>query len=170
MTDEKKTLTFYQAHPDRYKIGSNGSVYDLQAGRFCDLIVELNPYAITPENARQMADRKRQIGQIAQLRGLARGAGLDLDNATLEDIAKGAGDAIENMTKHFYDVFMKSNNVRGLAEAFKGLTAPMLGEREEKTIINLHEIAVSQATVKLLDNLRQVVEGTVIDDEDRASS
>jgi hypothetical protein len=120
----------------------------------------------TSERGRELAQRKKEIGQIAQLRGLARGAGLDLDNATLEEIAKGAGDAIENMTAHFYQVFMKSSNVRGLAEAYKGMTAPMLGDPEApKTTVNFHAIELGKTTAALLAVLRQAldVEGNVID-------
>jgi hypothetical protein len=138
----------------RYKILDGGAVYGLAEGR---IVAHLpgGKYAITKENAREMLDRKRQIGQMAQLRGLARGAGLDLDNATLEEIAQGAGDAIENMTAHFYQVFMKSNNVRGLAEAFKGLTAPLVGDREERT--DTPAAGVMAATADLLRELRQVI-------------
>ena len=153
----------------KYKILDGGAVYGLQEGR---IVAHLpgGKYAITPENSRAMLERKRQIGQIAQLRGLARAAGMDLDNATLEEIAKGAGDAIENMTAHFYKVFMQSNNVRGLAEAFRGLTAPMIGEPEErKTVLNLHEIELSKTAAELIRKLREAmsepIEGQVIDDE-----
>jgi hypothetical protein len=157
----------------RYRILDGGAVYGLQEGR---IVAHLpgGKYLITPENARSMLERKRQIGQIAQLRGLARAAGMDLDNATLEEIAKGAGDAIENMTTHFYQVFMKSSNVRGLAEAFRGLTAPMLGEQQDqKTVLNFHEIEIGKKAGELLAVLRnaipQAVDGRIIDDSETTS-
>jgi hypothetical protein len=151
----------------KYRILDGGAVYGLAEGR---IVAHLpgGKYAITPENSRAMLERKRQIGQIAQLRGLARAAGMDIDNATLEEIAKGAGDAIENMTLHFYAVFMSSSNVRGLAEAFRGLTAPMLGEQpEQKTVLNFHEIEIGKTASELLQKLRDAipepVEGKVIE-------
>ena len=143
----------------------DGTVKDARTGYF---LRPPNAALITKETSPAMIEHRRQLAQIAQLRGLARGAGMDLTDKDLEEIAKGAGDAIENMTAHFYQVFMKSTNVRGLAEAFRGLTAPLLGEPEEiRKTINYHELEISTSTMELLKSLReaqiQIIDTQVVD-------
>lgn len=163
----KGDLAFYKANPQRFKVGINGSIYDIETGRYCDLIPELNPHAITKENARAMVERKRVIAQMGILRGLAKKANVDIDNATLEELAQGAGTAIENMTGHFYDVFMDSKNMRGMAEAYKGLISPMLGD-EQREVQREPEAIYLEAANQLLKVLHEIitpqaVEGKVIE-------
>jgi hypothetical protein len=45
---------------------------------------------------------------------------------------KGALDGIEAMTAHMKDVFLKSQNIRGLAEAYSKLTAPLVGSQVDE--------------------------------------
>lgn len=163
MTDDETKLAKYRADPERYTIASNGAVWDREAGRFADMIPSLNPYSITKANAADFHQFKKQKAQMGLLRGLALAAGVNLDEATLEQIASGAGTAVENMTRHFYQTFMKSSNVRGMAEAFRGMTAPLLGETEQPKPASRDDPEILDALNELINALRaEIVEGKVI--------
>ncbi len=161
MTENK--LELYQADPERYQINSIGAVFDKTTGRFCDMISELNPHAITPANAHAMQERRRQITLTAQLRGLARAFDLTLDDATLEQIAASAGSAVELLTEHMARTFMASSNIRGQAEAYRALLSPLVGDNERREIVHVHELEINDSLQQLIDFMKDgSVEGKVI--------
>ena len=150
----------------RYRILDGGAVYDLQEGR---IVAHLGgKYQITKETSRTMLERKRQIVQLATLRGLARKVGVNVDEATLEEIAQGAGTAIENMAGHNYETFMKSNNIRGQGENLRAILALLGVEKgEERDVRHVHELD-NQSLEKLLSFMREAhseaIDGKVIDE------
>ena len=73
--------------------------------------------------------RERAIA--SQLRGLARATKELPEDADFEEIAAGALTTIEALTKHFVEIFLQSNNIRGLGEAYSKLIIPLLGESRE---------------------------------------
>src|SRR5687767_12697215 len=111
MTEEKKTLEYYQAHPERYAISAAGSVQDRQEGnRFITSFPELNPHAIsTPERGRELARMRRAAGLRSKMLGLIDAYNqkqeneqdkINPDDLTDEELILAAGDAIRLLTKH----------------------------------------------------------------------
>src|SRR6266498_2051110 len=118
----EQTLPEKYSDPERYKLLDSGAIYDLQAGRIVANIG--GKYTITPEMAKSIAQRKKEIGIIAQMRGLALANGNELpEDADIETIVRAAGSAIEALTAHMGKTFLQSKNVRGLGEAYKPLVA-----------------------------------------------
>lgn len=74
---------------------------------------------------------QRERAITAQLRGLASVNGPLAPDADTEAIAKGAHSTIEALTRHLAEVFLKSENVRGLGEAYTKLLQPFLGMSDE---------------------------------------
>lgn len=134
------------ADEERYKTLTNGAVYDLQAKRIVKGAV------MSSDGARAMVAKKREKAIASQMRGLAAKEGIALPkDATDEEILNGALDGIEALTSHMKDVFLKSNNIRGLAEAYSKLVLPMVGQPsddEDMPVVNdevrmvLREIAI----------------------------
>jgi hypothetical protein len=165
--DDQTKLATYQADPERYVIGENGSIFDRTVGRYVDMIASRNPHAITAANSREMLQRKKDIAEASQLRALARASGLDPDTLDMEQLMQGAGTALEKLLQHFYATFLKSANLRGMAESYRQIAAPMVGE--------IHDIRVpppsqgtDEAAAHLLELLRealkpQAIDGTVTD-------
>ena len=117
--------------PEKYRLLDSGAVYDLKAGRICDNLG--GKYSITSENARTFLDRRREVGLIAQLRGLASAEGIELgDDAELHDIVHGAASAVEALTKLLAQKFKESDNIRGMGEVYSKLIAPLLGDTGDK--------------------------------------
>src|SRR5688572_19712564 len=102
----KETREFYESQPERYRIERGGAVKDLTTNLWVDALSELNPHAITAETSQSMHARRREIAKLAEMRALARKAGVDVDNATLEELAKGEGTAYEALVGHGYDLAM----------------------------------------------------------------
>jgi hypothetical protein len=118
--------------PERYKVLKSGAVYDREAGRIVSHSGE-GQFQITSANARAMVAKKREKAIAAQMRGLAAKNGIALpEDATDEQILKGALDGVEALTAHMKDVFLKSNNIRGLAEAYSKLVTPLVGQQPEE--------------------------------------
>jgi len=69
--DEYRNLA--EANPDRFKICSNGTIYDRSIGRFVATNNALNPNVITPERSRQLKALRQQQAREAILRGIADG-------------------------------------------------------------------------------------------------
>ena len=69
--DEYRQLA--EANPDRFKICSNGTIYDRSIRRFVATNNDLNPYVITPERSRQLKALRQQQARDAILRGIADG-------------------------------------------------------------------------------------------------
>ena len=131
---ENPSSVFAEAEPGRYKRLASGAVIDT-ANR--NRIVA-NPgggvYGFTAEKNRDRFARLREMTIISHMRGLARGIDFALpdNDAELEEVARGASNAVEALVAHMTKVFLESKNVRGLAEALHKLTAPMLGEPSQE--------------------------------------
>jgi hypothetical protein len=131
MTDETKNLLRPEySDPTRYRHYRNGAVYDLERGRIVAMDGENGTTLITKENAREYQRRGRQALLISQLRGLAGTINELPPDADLEAITQGAATVIEALTKHYTRTFLKSNNLRGMAESYAKLISPLLGDDE----------------------------------------
>jgi hypothetical protein len=88
----------------------------------------------TSERGRELVAARRAKGIRAQLRGMARGADIDLDPDMIEDeLISKAADAGEVYTAHFGKTFLKSNNIRGLGEAYSKLMAPFATDEKDNS-------------------------------------
>jgi hypothetical protein len=107
----------------------DGTIYDRTAKK---LIHGPTNAMITKANAREFAQRRKDIALISTMRGLAEGTGVELpeDDNDLLALARGAGSGIQKLTAHMSRVFLSSKNVRGLSEAYGRLVSPHLGEPE----------------------------------------
>jgi hypothetical protein len=88
-------------------------------------------YEITHENARELLARRRAIGLRAQLRGLAKAEGVDPSEID-DELLMQAGSAVEALTLHMAQTFQKSSSLRGMAEVYGVLSAPLVGDRRQK--------------------------------------
>lgn len=119
----------------RYIHLKSGAVYDKEVGRIVGHSGE-GEYQITKANARAMVERKKEKAIRSQLRGLAAKEGLALpEDASEDEILKGALDGIEALTAHMKNVFLKSENIRGLGEAYQRLVVPMVGIQSDEADI-----------------------------------
>jgi hypothetical protein len=146
----------------RYKILDGGAVYGLEEGKIVAHLPGEHKYSITKSNSREMLQRKKDIAEASQLRALARAAGLDPDTLDMEQLMQGAGSALEKLLQHFYATFLKSANLRGMAESYRQIAAPMVGE--------IHDIRVpppsqgtEEAAAHLLELLREALKPQAID-------
>ena len=125
--EEKKPIEFFRADPERYQETNNGTFLDRTTGKICATFPALNPYAITKETAHSMHQRGRELNMIAQYRALAKRVGIDVDNANVEEVVKGAASAIEALHGHAYDLAMKATTARGIEsiypKIYEGLSA-----------------------------------------------
>lgn len=132
MTDTTpNTLPEEYRDPERYRLLPNGAIYDMQIKR-----IVANPgggtFAITPETSAAMHQRRRELGLISHLRGLAKGAGIQLaPDAPLDEIVLGAANGLEALVAHMAQTFKESKNLRGMGESFGKLAAPLLGNLSE---------------------------------------
>lgn len=166
MADDKLDL------PERYKVLKSGAVYDREVGRIVSHSGE-GEYQITSATARAMLAKKREKAIAAQMRGLAAKNGIALPpDATDEEVLNGALDGMEALTAHMKKVFLESNNIRGLAEAYTKLTAPLVGSQSDEREIPDH--LVEAKAKELLHGLsamakrireEQIANGGVIDAE-----
>lgn len=96
------------------------------------------------ERGKELAQIKKEKGTLAQLRALAKGTGVELpEDAELDQLVEQASSGLEALTLHFFQQFMKSSNIRGMAESYGKLAAPLVGDRSEPaqvahTINNFH--------------------------------
>jgi len=88
-------------------------------------------YAISNDNARELLARRRLIGLRAQLRGLAKAEGVDPSEIE-DELLLQAGSALEALTLHMASTFKRSNSLRGMAEVYGVLAAPLVGDRRQK--------------------------------------
>lgn len=112
------------------------NVYDDGTQKYQDngrLAAQHPMYKMTPERGKALAEQKKIKGIMSQLRGLAAAEGAELPpDAELEQVIEGAGDALEAITTHFAKTFKQSSNLRGMAEGYRQLAAPLIGERDER--------------------------------------
>jgi hypothetical protein len=108
--------------PDRYRQGSNGAVFDRETGRIVTMDPTRNPHAITKENAAEFVRRRDAKARIDYLRGIIIGRGEEPpEGATLEELEELAGESRVHAWSHWYKTFMKSSNLRGMAESGRAL-------------------------------------------------
>ncbi|MDQ3004165.1 MAG: hypothetical protein M3R47_02085 [Chloroflexota bacterium] len=127
----KHPREYYEQFPERYVIEKGGAVKDKESGRWVDSITELNPHAITPATSQSMHARRREIAKEAEIKALARAAGMDVDNATAEELAKGAGTAYEALVIHGYELAMGTKTARGFEGLFSQFRSIMAGDPKQ---------------------------------------
>lgn len=127
------TKTIVRTYTDEN--GRDRNVYESGVETYAETgrIAKPAPHTIfTSQGAREMWQQLRMRGKVSQLRGLFEASGQEIpDDVTLEQLAQGAGDTVQAMTRHFAQTFNASNNLRGMAEGYRQLIAPMIGEPEE---------------------------------------
>lgn|SRR5574341_1167 len=151
----------------RLKTLKNGAVYDLDKGR-----IVANPgggtQAITSDSARELLARRRAVGLRSQLRGLAKGIGLDPAEIDDELLAQ-SGDALEALTAHMAQTFKGSKSLRGMAEAYNTLASPLIGDKRERDASRgdgeperpAIYVFIAQYMSKLIDVPESVLDGLV---------
>lgn len=151
----KQTREFYESQPERYRIEKGGAVKDLTTNLWVDALPELNPHAITKENSAAMHARRGQNAKLAEMRALARKAGVDVDNATLEELAKGEGTAYEALVGHGYDLAMSAKTPRGFEGVFSQFRS-MVGGDPKQSEARAPSGQISAPPAALLELARQL--------------
>jgi hypothetical protein len=130
MADETKR-TLYESQPDKYRILESGAVQDISTGKMIDNLG--GKYTLTPARASDLAERRRQMAVLSHMRGVAKGAGIELsEDASLDEIIQGAGNGIEAYMAHLGKTFLKSESIRGQGEAYGQIVRPILGDDRGK--------------------------------------
>ena len=152
----KQTREYYEQFPERYRIEAGGAVKDLTTNRWVDALETENPHAITPATSPLMHARKREITKLAEMRALARKAGVDVDEATLEELAQGAGSAYEALVGHGYDLAMSAKTARGFEGVFSQFRSILGGDAKQPEPQLPKEIRGSpEALLLLLDEIER---------------
>lgn len=127
-------------------------------------------HALTSERGRALMQIRKDRAILSQLRGLAQVIGTQLPpDAELEETITGAGNALEAITQHFGKTFLKSENLRGMAEGYRQLAAPLVGERPEpgtvNNTVNIFEMTDEQAAalIELRHRLHERQAGETVD-------
>lgn len=134
MTDNKLTRAEIERSPERYRVLESGAVMDLSTGK---IVTNLGgPYTITKARSQEMHARRKELGLRSRMRGLARGAGIEIaDDMDGDDLIVKASDGLEALTAHLTRKFLASENVRGMSDAYSKLAEPfalqMPDEREQ---------------------------------------
>jgi hypothetical protein len=154
--------------PSRYRFFDGGAVYDLQKGR---IVAHTQPtdgkYQITPEKGKEFAQRRRELGQIAQLKALAASEGIELpEGADMDELIQAAAKGIEAITLHMLKTFKDSKNLRGMAESYSKLTTGFIetdrGRSDDvPTTTTDTMVMISQFINMSRDN---TVEGEILED------
>jgi ketosteroid isomerase-like protein len=160
MTEEPKKITEEEAraNPERYQILASGAIKDLQTGYFCGNIG--GKYTITPSSSPAMLQRRRDVAMVAHMRGLSKAMGVEMpDDAELDAIIEGAGNAIEAITAHMAKTFLGSKNLRGMGETFGRLVSPLSGEGERgaPSVVIVNNVGDTQATRMFEQVYRDVI-------------
>jgi len=166
--------------PDKYNDGKhslweNGAIYSHEKGRIVAKLPGGPRYDITAEKSAEWSARRKQVGLIAHMKGLAKGAGIELpEDADLETIVQGAGSAIEAITAHMAKTFISSKNLRGMGESYGKLTAGFVdtdsrAHSEMDTPRDMPQIAI--LLLQFINQLQEVkednskaVEGEIIEE------
>lgn len=151
MSDEPK-YTLEERNGQMVRVYPDGQIRTADGTRFVTTPPAGIETRLTPERAREIRQQQRDQALIAQMRGLAQGTGVELpeDDADLLALVRSASSGVEALTAHMAEVFLTSRNVRGLAEAYKELTRPMLGdpERNSPPVIQIGQMTVVQARIQ----------------------
>jgi hypothetical protein len=111
----------------------------------------------TSERGKELLQRRKDKAIVSQLKGLARLTGTELPaDADLEQTIEGASDALEAITRHFGATFLQSSNLRGMAESYKQLAAPLVGTEPEKgnTYNTVNVVEMSEEVLQAIADLR----------------
>lgn len=109
---------------------SDGAVRDYH-GRSVTLPPQMEKHKISQATTSDLLAKRRLVGLRAQLRGIAKGAGVDVPDID-DDLLLAAGSAVEAFTAHMGMTFMQSKSLRGMSDAYDKLVAPLVGDRREK--------------------------------------
>lgn len=124
---------------------------------------------ITPEKSAEFHQRKRELGIIAQLRGLNDEVSPE---ATLDDIVNGAAAKVEAITRHAVKTFMESKTSRSQEGMYPKLMQALLGEQERAgtpvVIVNQPSYTSEQARaiLKVTGDIRRVQNGEVVEGQE----
>lgn len=168
MTDErtKETIDFRGEQVEVWRY-PNGSARRTDNGHY--LIPPQDSVIRTPERAKELHRLGKQKALRSKLKGMIRGAGLDVDaNAVDEELIDKAGDALEVFLAHMGQTFLKTSNIRGMGEVWPKLTEYFHVEEKEEQEKSA-EPTLEDALKGLIGAIQQAVErqGEVIDGEAR---
>ena len=167
---QTRTLPPEYSDPERYRVLSNGAIYDMQIKRIVSTPGG-GTTAITQASAGELRALWKAKKARSRLRGLVRGVmdanGKQVDVSDIDDeLVVQASDALEAMTAHFVRTFMGSKNLRGMSEGFGKLAdiddnAPDSGPAQAAASAVADLAAAIRAIAERQE--RQAVGGTVID-------
>jgi hypothetical protein len=112
----------------------------------------------TPERAKELAQIKKEKGVLAELRAMAKAQGKELlDDATIEEIIEQAADTHEAQYLHLHQEYMRSQNIRGMSEAYTKLAAPLVGERGEPAQVNntVNMFQMSEEAMRFIEEVKK---------------
>ena len=122
--DEFKLPEKFAHDPARFRLLKSGAVRDEQLGQIVYMPPGGGKNGYTSETAKAAAQRRKEIGFIAQMRGLALGNGVELpEDAELEELLQKSGDAIVAIYAHTVKTYLQSKNIRGMGEIIPKLVA-----------------------------------------------
>ena len=157
---------------ERYRVLSNGAIYDMQIKRIVSTPGG-GKYAITQANAGALRSLWKAQKARAKLRGMVRGVkdanGEPIDVSDIDDeLIMQANSAAEALTAHMVRTFMQSKNLRGMGETYTKLldlddNAQDSGPAQAAASAVADLAAAIRAIAERQD--RQAIDGTVTDAE-----
>ena len=108
-------------------------------------------HALTTERGRALAQIAKDNAFLDKARAFARRQGVDVENATTEEILQGYGHAREALHGHAYDLAMEAKTPRGVEGLYTQLTR-VGDERDERNQGNAVNVVVP-----LPDNVAQAI-------------
>lgn len=178
MSNNGRDIEYYKARPDLYRVLNNGTVLDLAKaakgkGGIIAAFPEHNPHAITKENSRHLHALRKAQGLRSRLLGMvdaAREHGLsipDPDSLSDEELIQAGGDAVRLMVQHTLNTYLKSGNLRGMAEVFSKILEPFNADESEKARpVHIENLNVGMASL-IADILKQrqqeATDATILD-------
>ena len=114
-----------------------------------------NPnYAITPQRGHELAAIARENALLDKARAFARKQGVDVENATPEEIMEGFGKAREDIHGKAYDLFMEAKSARGVEGLYPKLIsdvdAPPVYVIPSQTFSDAERLSALSELVKVL--------------------
>jgi hypothetical protein len=95
------------------------------------------------------------------------------EDVTDEELVGQAGNALEALTAHMGKTFLKSGNLRGMAESYNKLAAPFGGETRAEPVRDAYNMIaigdnVAEKIAKALLDIRQLRESDVIEGTEKS--
>lgn len=165
MTDERTDRHIEVRDGIEVYVYDNGMIQEVKTGH----LVKPAPHTLIQpgEDAARMKRLRHEKGMRSKLRGLALGAGVDVDpDAIDEELIDKATDALEVYTAHLGKMFLKTSNIRGMGEVFPKLTDVFhVAEPEQK---QSEEGELTTAIKGLINAIQDAVkqQGEVVDGEE----